>query len=831
MTTCPSCSIRLRGISQCDYVAVAEGELSVKEDQSLLVFGPEEDGWLLVQDKDDGKVGYVPGNYIKAVDDAGSTTAVPATPHIVVSDSPYRRQERKRKEKERRKREGREREREDHAQREKEREDEEAGEETRRVADDKREAKSATRTVRSPKPEGRKSVEKRPPPDPSQTREWRDRTGQFRVEAAFLGYKNGVLRLHKKIAAEDMRYVEKINGRGGSVSRKSGDDDDDDDEPLAKRRQSLHTVPAPTKKAPPVDWFEFFLKAGCGMDDCTRYASSFERDKIALSILPDITEGTLRTLGLREGDIIRVAKVIEPPSKAPRESSVLRDSTHDDHRNPPVCHPLRRPNWHLPALVACWRRPSQTFFDQLARLSQLRVQTPAAAAPKSASPAPSPGITSPLAMSGCNPGLGASHAPPLGPYPPDRATFPIRRARFRAYAPCDLTVIPGYTFLAVTRATAHGLPVLPSPSADGFPVKPYPATDGFPAKSCPAVDGFPAVAGAAAYRGGPAGRRAARARHFRMGRSVGYSLSDEAARPLSSYATPSQDALAPSPSTPLLQTSVAAGSASAPATPVSPNPKKRSKMTPEQREKLVAHERERKRALEVRVRTLTDKLTERLRPFVGAKNPGGPGDPETAVWEARMRREADDLKLEITQGTRPGFWSKLKEKGAVAKDAWGVIGSALSVQQVMQDIERAQLKGDVGDEELKALEIDVTGKIMLASWRGTRFEVVQVLREVNVVLKDHIANNQELYHRTRGLLLLGAIFKSTVPDESDEERRELERMVAEVAKPKKKQAPPSAAAQAGAKTAHDVRHGHANGHWHTSPAATDAKFTDAKSSF
>lgn len=100
----------------------------------------------------------------------------------------------------------------------------------------------------------------------------------------------------------------------------------------------------------------------------------------------------------------------------------------------------------------------------------------------------------------------------------------------------------------------------------------------------------------------------------------------------------------------------------------------------------------------------------------------------------------------------PGFWSKLKEKGAVAKDAWGVIGSAcvflfttyalldpdridccsLSVQQVMQDIERAQLKGDASEEELKALEIDVTGKIMLASWRGTRFEVVQVLREVRV---------------------------------------------------------------------------------------------------
>jgi hypothetical protein len=45
------------------------------------------------------------------------------------------------------------------------------------------------------------------------------------------------------------------------------------------------------------------------------------------------------------------------------------------------------------------------------------------------------------------------------------------------------------------------------------------------------------------------------------------------------------------------------------------------------------------------------------------------------------------------------------------------------------------------------------------------------------VLKDHGATDQELYTRARGLLLLGAIFKSTVLDESDEERRELERYV------------------------------------------------------
>ena len=130
----------------------------------------------------------------------------------------------------------------------------------------------------------------------------------------------------EKMSPEDMHYVEKMSGRGGSGSRKGGDEDD---EPLSKRRQSLQTAPAPTKKAPSVDWFEFFLNAGCDVDDCTRYASSFERDKIDEAILPDITEGTLRTLGLREGDIIRVNKLIDsrrpktPAKSASSEVSLL----------------------------------------------------------------------------------------------------------------------------------------------------------------------------------------------------------------------------------------------------------------------------------------------------------------------------------------------------------------------------------------------------------------------------------------------------------------------------------------------------------------------------
>ncbi|KAI0272339.1 X-domain of DnaJ-containing-domain-containing protein [Gloeopeniophorella convolvens] len=194
----------------------------------------------------------------------------------------------------------------------------------------------------------------------------------------------------------------------------------------------------------------------------------------------------------------------------------------------------------------------------------------------------------------------------------------------------------------------------------------------------------------------------------------------------------------------------------------------------------------------------------------------------TAPWEACMHREAEDLKLKsfgvellhaigtvhVTKASTflkskefdiAGFWSRLKK--GVSRRTRGASSltraSSLSVQLVMQDIERAQLKGEVGGEELDSLEIDVTGKVMLASWRGTRFEVVQVLCEC--------ARPGAV--PSRALLFLGAIFKST---QSDEERRELERMVAEVANPKK-QAQPRHATQVALNRAHAAERQHGAG--------------------
>lgn len=161
--------------------------------------------------------------------------------------------------------------------------------------------------------------------------------------------------------------------------------------------------------------------------------------------------------------------------------------------------------------------------------------------------------------------------------------------------------------------------------------------------------------------------------------------------------------------------------------------KKRNRLTPEQRKKLQEIEDERRRSMEERVKMLTGKLTERLRPFVDAKAPGDRNDPETKAFEAKIRNEADDLKIEsfgvevcaagvvfidllspkstaVTHNWNSiyhegdvifkveevlgdvsgaiigplfpftwrsaGFWSRMKEKGSIAKDAWGVIGSA-----------------------------------------------------------------------------------------------------------------------------------------------------------
>ena len=85
--------------------------------------------------------------------------------------------------------------------------------------------------------------------------------------------------------------------------------------PMPGQSSSRQEPPAAQQKAvrrkPPYDWFAFFLDAGVNMDDCTRYAARFERDSLDETLIPDLDASTLRTLGLKEGDILRVKRVVD----------------------------------------------------------------------------------------------------------------------------------------------------------------------------------------------------------------------------------------------------------------------------------------------------------------------------------------------------------------------------------------------------------------------------------------------------------------------------------------------------------------------------------------
>lgn len=131
--------------------------------------------------------------------------------------------------------------------------------------------------------------------------------------------------------------------------------------------------------------------------------------------------------------------------------------------------------------------------------------------------------------------------------------------------------------------------------------------------------------------------------------------------------------------------------------------KHKNKMTPEQKAKLAALDEEKEKAREARVEQLTKNLIIRIRPFVDAKHPGDANDPETVAFEKRTRFEAEDLKLESfgvellhTIGNvyiqkaslfvksrkffGGGFLGRLKEKGSMLKEGWGLLGSAIGVQ-------------------------------------------------------------------------------------------------------------------------------------------------------
>jgi hypothetical protein len=137
---------------------------------------------------------------------------------------------------------------------------------------------------------------------------------------------DGKIHLHKvngvkiavpitKMSPPDLAYVEKVTNESIEdhipvadlikMKRRS-----QGGEQNSKTRSGASIDPSQSK-VNDYDWFDFFLQAGVGPHQCDRYAQAMVRDSMDETVLPDITTDTLRTLGLKEGDALKVMKHLD----------------------------------------------------------------------------------------------------------------------------------------------------------------------------------------------------------------------------------------------------------------------------------------------------------------------------------------------------------------------------------------------------------------------------------------------------------------------------------------------------------------------------------------
>jgi hypothetical protein len=209
--------------------------------------------------------------------------------------------------------------------------------------------------------------------------------------------------------------------------------------------------------------------------------------------------------------------------------------------------------------------------------------------------------------------------------------------------------------------------------------------------------------------------------------------------------------------------------------------KKKGALSREQQERLAAYELERKKAREERVNTLAMKLVDKVSVWTETDK----GNDVTRAFEEKIRLEVENLKMEsfgleilhaigqtyIQKATSflksqkflgiSGFFSRLKDKGTLAKETWTTISTAIDAQMTMEEMAKLEERGgeDWTDEKRAEYEKKVTGKILAAAWRGSKFEIQSVLREVcDQVLGDKKIKLDKRIERAHAMVIAGNIY-------------------------------------------------------------------------
>ncbi|KAE8449519.1 hypothetical protein EG329_008128 [Mollisiaceae sp. DMI_Dod_QoI] len=264
--------------------------------------------------------------------------------------------------------------------------------------------------------------------------------------------------------------------------------------------------------------------------------------------------------------------------------------------------------------------------------------------------------------------------------------------------------------------------------------------------------------------------------------------------------------------------------------------KKKGGLSKAQREELAAYEKERALVRQERVDTLAKKLIDRISVWTET----GKEADVTKAFQEKTRLEVENLKMEsfgldilhaigttyMQKATATiksqkflgigGFFSRLKDKGTLAKETWNTISSAIDAQMTMEEMAKAEEKGgeEWTDEKKVEYERRVTGKILTAAWRGSKFEIQSVLRDVcDEVLNDKKVSLSKRLERAQALVLIGEIFQRAQRNPEEEgDYMAFEQLVAEAAAKKetKKKSKDKKA---------DSTHGH---HHHAEKTAADA---------
>ncbi|OXV05792.1 hypothetical protein Egran_06440 [Elaphomyces granulatus] len=238
--------------------------------------------------------------------------------------------------------------------------------------------------------------------------------------------------------------------------------------------------------------------------------------------------------------------------------------------------------------------------------------------------------------------------------------------------------------------------------------------------------------------------------------------------------------------------------------------KKKGGLTKEQQELLAAFEVERRRAREERVDTLTRKLIDRISLWTETDK----GRDVRRAFEEKIRLEVENLKMESfgieilhAIGTTylqkasafiksqkflgiSGFFARLKDKGTLAKETWTTISTAIDAQMTVEEMAKLEERGgaDWTDEKKAEYEKKVTGKILAAAWRGSKFEIQSVLRDVcDKALNDKSVKLDKRVERAQALLIAGEIYLRAERDPDDEgDYMAFEQLMAEAVSKKSK---------------------------------------------